>query len=265
VHMATEASKRKPVCCERPHEGIAVLTIDRPERRNALSLEVKGLLTEQLNALIADDAVRVMVLTGAGGVFVAGTDIAEMANMSPVDHERLQTGHVFTVLRQCPKPVIAAVEGYALGGGCELALCCDMIIAAEGARFGQPEIRVGIMPGAGATQRLLRTAGKYRTMKMVLTGEPVSAAEALSMGFVSEVVDDGQTLTRAIALAQTILGMPPLAVKAIKEVIQAGQESPLDAALQIERKAFQLLFGTQDQKEGMNAFLEKRRPNYKGR
>ena len=258
--MSSAFPKHAPVCLARPQQGVAVLTIDRPERRNALSLEVKGLLADHLSALIADDAVRVIVLTGAGGVFVAGTDIAEMAEMLPTDHERLQTGRVFNVLRKCPKPVIAAVEGYALGGGCELALCCDIIVGAEGARLGQPEIRVGIMPGAGATQRLLRTAGKYRAMKIVLTGEPINAADALAMGLLSEVVADGQALARALTIAQTIATMPPLAVKAIKEVVWAGQESPLESALQIERKAFELLFGTEDQKEGMRAFMEKRKP-----
>jgi enoyl-CoA hydratase/carnithine racemase len=235
--MSSAFPKHAPVCLARLQQGVAVLTIDRPERRNALSLEVKGLLADHLSALIADDAVRVIVLTGAGGVFVAGTDIAEMAEMLPTDHERLQTGRVFNVLR-----------------------ICDIIVGAEGARLGQPEIRVGIMPGAGATQRLLRTAGKYRAMKIVLTGEPINAADALAMGLLSEVVADGQALARALTIAQTIATMPPLAVKAIKEVVWAGQESPLESALQIERKAFELLFGTEDQKEGMRAFMEKRKP-----
>lgn len=253
------------VRCNRDRDGIAVLSIERPERRNALNLEVKGRIADEVEALAADDSVQVIVLTGSGGYFVAGTDLAEMVDMTPEDHARLKTERVFTALRQCPKPVIAAVEGYALGGGCELALCCDLIVAGASARLGQPEIRVGIMPGAGGTQKLLRIIGPYRAMKLILTGEPVAAPEALQMGLVSEVVPDGGALERALALAQTILSMPPLAVRAVKEMVKAGQNLPLDGALALERKAFQLLFDTEDQKEGMRAFLEKRKPAYRGR
>jgi len=253
------------VRCNRDREGIAVLAIERPERRNALNLEVKGRIADEVEALAEDDSVQVIVLTGSGGYFVAGTDLAEMVDMTPDDHTRLKTERVFNALRQCPKPVIAAVEGYALGGGCELALCCDLIVAGASARLGQPEIRVGIMPGAGGTQKLLRIIGPYRAMKLILTGEPVAAPEALRMGLVSEVVPDGSALERALALAQTILSMPPLAVRAVKEVIKAGQNLPLDGALALERKAFQLLFDTEDQKEGMRAFLEKRKPAFRGR
>ena len=252
------------VRCNRDHEGIAVLSIERPERRNALNLEVKGLLADGIEALADDDKVQVIVLTGSGGYFVAGTDLAEMVGMTADDHRRLKTERVFQALRQCPKPVIAAVEGYALGGGCELALCCDLIVAGTSARFGQPEIRVGIMPGAGGTQKLTRIMGPYRAMKLILTGEAVAAPEALQLGMVSEVVPDGTALERALALAQTIASMPPLAVRAIKEVVQAGQNLPLEGALALERKAFQLLFDTKDQKEGMRAFLEKRKPAYRG-
>ena len=207
---------------------------------------------------------QVVILTGAAGVFVAGTDVAEMAGMTPTEHTLLATDQVFTTLRRCPKILIAAIEGYALGGGCELALACDLIVAGESAKLGQPEIRVGIMPGAGGTQRLLRAVGKYRAMRMVLTGEPVDAREALAMGLLSDVVPDGTALERAMDLARTISRMPPLAVRAIKEVMQLGQDVPLETALQLERKAFQLLFATQDQKEGMNAFLGKRAAAYSG-
>jgi enoyl-CoA hydratase/carnithine racemase len=172
---------------------------------------------------------------------------------------------VFQVLRDCPKIVIAAVEGYALGGGCELALSCDMIVAGSGAKLGQPEIRVGIMPGAGGTQRLLRTVGKYRAMKLVLTGEPITAPEAFAAGLVSEVVEDGKALDRALELARTVCSMPPLAVRATKEVMRLGEDAPLEAALALERQAFVLLFDSQDQKEGMQGFLEKRKPAFQGR
>jgi enoyl-CoA hydratase/carnithine racemase len=263
--MSTEGSGQEVVACERPADAIAVVTINRPERRNALNLEVKARLADTIAALSRDPAIRIIVLTGAGGFFVAGTDVAEMASMTPVQHGVLGTGHVFAVLRACPKILIAAVEGYALGGGCELALCCDMIVAGEGAKFGQPEIRVGIMPGAGGTQRLLRVAGKYRAMKLVLTGEPVAAPEALAMGMLTEVVPDGEALPRALSLAQTVAGMPPLAVQAIKQVIDLGQDAPLETALALERQTFVSLFSTEDQKEGMQAFLKKRRPSFRGK
>jgi enoyl-CoA hydratase/carnithine racemase len=253
------------VTVRQQHDGIAVVTINRPDRRNALNLDVKARIADAVTALSVQDDVRVIILTGAGGYFVAGTDIAEMAAMTPTDHTLLATDRVFTSLRQCPKILIAAVEGYALGGGCELALCCDMIVAGEEAKFGQPEIRVGIMPGAGGTQQLVRTIGKYRTMKLVLTGEALTAQEAFSAGMLSEMVPNGTALPRSIALAETVVSMPPLAVRAIKEVVQLGRDAPLETALALERKAFIQLFDTEDQTEGMHAFLEKRSPVYKGR
>jgi enoyl-CoA hydratase len=257
--------KRQSVLRRCDADGVAVITIDRPERRNALNLEVKARLAEEMVKLTADDSVRVIVLTGSSGYFVAGSDIAEMASLTPTQHVKLATDHVFNVMRHCPKPLVAALEGYALGGGCELALTCDMIIAGRSTKLGQPEIRVGIMPGAGGTQRLVRTIGRYRTMKMILTGEPVTAPEALAMGLLSEMVDDGQALPRAMELAQTVSNMPPLAVRAIKEVMQLGPDVPLETALAVERKAFVMLFDSVDQKEGMNAFLEKRKPKFIGR
>ncbi|MCA1325084.1 enoyl-CoA hydratase-related protein [Herbaspirillum sp. alder98] len=259
-----QQSGTPPVRCERLDAAVALVTIDRPARRNALNLQVKELVADAVEMLSADPAVRVIIVTGAGKYFVAGTDIAEMTDMTTTSHTLQATDRVFNVLRRCDKVLIAAVEGYALGGGCELALCCDLIVAGESARLGQPEIRVGVMPGAGGTQRLLRTIGRYQTMKLVLTGEPVSGREAFSMGMVSEAVADGQALARARALAQTIAAMPPLAVRAIREVMQQGQDVALETALALERRAFQMLFDTQDQKEGMQAFLEKRTPAFKG-
>jgi len=253
-----------PVTVRVGDDGVAVVTIDRPRRRNALNLDIKRRLTEAVQALCADSRVQVIVLTGAGGYFVAGTDIDEMADMTPTSHTLQATDQVFTTLRHSAKPLIAAIEGYALGGGCELALACDMIVAAEGARFGQPEIKVGIMPGAGGTQRLLRTMGKYQALRMMLTGEPIGAREAHACGLVSEVCADGDALARALALARTVAAMPPLAVRAIREVVQQGQDAPLETALLLERKAFQLLFDSRDQREGMRAFLEKRPPRYEG-
>lgn len=263
--MAMPDVNREAVAIRRDGPEIAVLTIDRPERRNALNLDVKTRIADAIQALSVDESVRVIVLTGSGGYFVAGTDLAEMLEMSPTDHVTLATDRVFTALRQCPKILIAAVEGYALGGGCELAMCCDMIIAGAGAKLGQPEIRVGIMPGAGGTQRLVRTIGRYRTMKLLLTGEPLSAGDAFTAGLLSEVVADGAALDRAVALAKTIVQMPPLAVRAIKEVVQLGADASLEAGLALERKAFIQLFDSEDQKEGMRAFLEKRQPKFAGR
>ena len=262
--MTQAESKRQSVLCRRETDGVAVVTIDRPERHNPLNLEVKRRLADEVTILASDDTVRVIVLTGSGGYFVAGSDVAEMATMTPTQHVAWATDHVFNVMRDCPKPLIAAIEGYALGGGCELALTCDMIIAGRSTKLGQPEIRVGIMPGAGGTQRLIRAIGKYRAAKMVLTGEAISASEALAMGLLSEVVDDGEALSRSLEIAHTVAEMPSLAVRSIKEVMQLGQDVPLETALALERKAFVMLFDSADQKEGMSAFLEKRKPDFRG-
>ncbi|HIV72696.1 MAG TPA: enoyl-CoA hydratase/isomerase family protein [Candidatus Aquabacterium excrementipullorum] len=243
---------------------VAIVTINRPERRNALNLQVKQDIGDSIHALEQDSGVAVIVLTGAGGYFVAGTDVAEMASMTPMDHVRLRTDLVFQIVRQSSKPVIAAVEGYALGGGCELALACDLVIAADDARFGQPEIKVGIMPGAGGTQRLLRTAGRHKALLWSLTGEPFSAHDAWVANVVSEVVPKGQALSRAIALGRQIAQMPPLAVSAIREAIRLGADVPLETGLSLERRLFERLFDSADQKEGMNAFLEKRPAQYRG-
>lgn len=247
------------------HDGCAVVTLDRPERRNALNLEVKNLIADAVIALDANDDIHAIILSGAGGYFVAGTDIAEMADMTPLQHSLQATGRVFEVLRECNKPLIAAVEGYALGGGCELALSCDIIIAGRSARFGQPEINVGIMPGAGGTQRLLRTIGTYQTALLTMTGDAISADAAFANGMVSQLCDDGLALETALLIGKKIAGKPPLAIKAIKEMLSIGQDAPLHAMLSLERKTFTLLFGTHDQKEGMAAFLEKRKPVYLGR
>jgi len=244
---------------------VGIVTIARPERRNALNLQVKQEIVGHLQALADDAGVAVIVLTGEGGCFVAGTDIGEMAQMSPTDHVRLDTDRVFHAVRRSPKPVIAAVEGYALGGGCELAMACDMIVAADDAQFGQPEIRVGIMPGAGGTQRLLRTVGRYKALMWSLTGQMVPAREAFAANLVSELVAKGQALPRSIQIAEQIAAMPPLAVQAIREAVRLGADVPLETALALERRLFERLFDTQDQKEGMRAFLEKRAPAYEGR
>ncbi len=244
---------------------VGVITISRKERRNALNLQVKQEIVEQLKAMQQDETITAIVLTGDGGYFVAGTDIGEMAMMSPNDHVRHDTDRVFHVLRQSTKPVIAAVEGYALGGGCELALACDIIVASEEAKFGQPEIRVGIMPGAGGTQRLLRSSGRYKTLLWSLTGDMIPAREAYAANLVSELVPAGEALQRAVRIAQQIATMPPLAVQAIREAVRLGTDAPIETALSLERRLFERLFDTHDQKEGMRAFLEKRAAIYQGR
>lgn len=244
---------------------VGIVTIDRPERRNALNLQVKREIVERVQMLAQDAEVAVIVLTGAGGFFVAGTDIAEMADMRPTDHVRLDTDRVFHVVRQSPKPVIAAVEGFALGGGCELALACDLIVAADDANFGQPEIRVGIMPGAGGSQRMLRTVGRYKALLWCLTGDMIPAREAFAANLVSALAPKGQALARSLEIAAGIASMPPLAVQSIREAMRLGADVPLETGLALERRLFERMFDTADQKEGMRAFLEKRAPAYQGR
>jgi enoyl-CoA hydratase len=244
--------------------GVSLITIDRPERRNALNFEIKRLLADAIEALDCDPQVRVIVIAGAGSCFVAGSDVAEMQTLSPIEHTLRRTDRMFVAVRHCSKPVIAAVEGYALGGGCELALSCDLIVAGEGAQFGQPEIRLGVMPGAGATQHMVRTIGKYQTLRLLLTGESIDARSAYSFGLVSEISLDGNALKRSLELAQSIAEMPVLAARAIKEVVHVGADAPAETAMLLERRSFQVLFDSADQKEGMQAFLDKRSPNFLG-
>jgi len=253
------------VLLERPSDGVALLRLNRPEQLNALNGALRQLLAEHFLKLAADPGVRAIVLTGNEKAFAAGADLKEMVGFSTVDHMVRRSHLLWRAITQCPKPVIAAINGYALGGGMELAMHCDIIIAGESAQLGQPEIRVGLMPGAGGTQRLTRAAGKFKTMKMVLTGKPVSAREAYEMNLVAEVVPDAEVVNAALKLAATIAGMPPISVTAIKEAVVAGQDAALETGLMLERRAFEALFATADAKEGMTAFIEKRRPSYKGR
>ena len=253
------------VLLERPAEAVALLRISRPEARNALNLEVRRLLARHLTELGDDAATRAIVLTGNEKSFAAGADIKEMADAGTI--EMLQRGvhGLWRTIAACPKPVIAAVNGFALGGGCELAMTCDIIIAGESAKFGQPEVRIGIIPGGGATQRLTRAVGKYKAMRYILGGDAFGAREACDMGLVSEVVPDAEVEARAIALARQIAELPPLAIQLAKEAVLAGMEAPLSAALALEAKSAQMLFSSQDQKEGMRAFIEKRKPKFSGR
>lgn len=254
-----------PVLLEKPADHIALLRMNRPEAMNALNTATRETLCEHFEALTFDDDVRCIVITGNEDVFIAGADLKEISTKQTADWAFGDARGMWRVIAACPKPIISAVNGFALGGGCELALSTDVIVAGEGAQFGQPEIRVGIIPGGGGTQRLVRAIGKYRAMKLLLTGEFVTAQDALEMGFVSEVVPDAEVLERAMKLAGKIVRQPPLAVKLTKEVVNAGLDASLETGLILERKAFEILFDSEDQKEGMRAFIEKRKPEFKGK
>jgi enoyl-CoA hydratase len=249
---------------ERPSSDIVVLKINRPQVRNALNIDVRTRLADEVTRCGADNAVRCVIITGSEVAFAAGADIAEMAEAGPVEVMSRNVQKYWRALMDCPKPLIAAVEGFALGGGLELALCADIIIAGEGAKLGLPEVKVGILPGGGGTQKLARLVGRHRAMLLIMTGKTFSAAEALGMGVVSEVAPSGQTLPRALEIARDIAAMPAVSITQIKEIINAGLNAPLDTALMLERKAFQLQFATRDQKEGMRAFMEKRKPKFEG-
>jgi enoyl-CoA hydratase/carnithine racemase len=253
------------VLIERPETGIAIVRLNRPDARNALSAELRAELATAFQQLAADDEVRCVVLAGSSKVFAAGADIKAMVEASPSEMMGNGSEAAWRVLRTFAKPVIAAVNGWALGGGCELAMHADMIIAGESARFGQPEIKVGVIPGAGGTQRLTRAVGKFKAMKILLTGEPVTAREAEAMGLVSDVVPDEEVLDRALTLAKAIAVLPPLAARKIKELVLSGADLPLETALTLERQAFWLMFDTEDQKEGMRAFIDKRPPLFTGK
>jgi enoyl-CoA hydratase len=260
----SELRPEQPVLVER-EDPIAIVTINRPDKLNALNWGLVAEMATQLEQLDADDDIRCIILTGAGEkAFAAGADIAEMSTASPV---QMATGgfESWDRIRRIKKPMIAAVGGYALGGGNELAMHADMIIAGENARFGQPEILLGVMCGAGGTQRLTHTLGKYRTMELCLTGKPMSAEEARSCGLVNRVVPAGQHLEEARKLAHEVAKQAPFAARFTKEAILAAFEMPLQEGLAYEKRLFALLFATEDQKEGMRAFLAKEQPSFKGR
>jgi enoyl-CoA hydratase len=251
---------------ERPADGIALVWLDRPEVLNALDYQTMGELTDALDQLDRDESVRCVVVTGAGErAFAAGADIKEMADATPVTMSVANNFARWERIRRVRVPLIAAVRGFALGGGCELAMACDMVIAADDAQFGQPEIKLGIIPGAGGTQRLTRALGKARAMELILTGRNIGAAEALERGLVSQVVAREETINAALSLAAEVAAMPPLAVRAAKEAVNRAHELSLEAGLEFERRNFFMLFASDDQKEGMAAFVEKRKPTWKGR
>lgn len=244
---------------------IGVLQLNRPNVMNALSFELLSELVNGLEELDEDAAVRVIILTGSGRAFAAGADLAEMSQQTPVDLILGRRFELWDRIRKISKPIIAAVDGYCLGGGIELAMSCDIIIASEGATFGQPEVKVGIIPGAGGTQRLTHAVGKYKAMEMILTGRAIPAYEAYRVGLVNRVVPAESLMEEARKLAIDIASKPPISIHLAKEAILKAQDTTLEVGLEFERKAFYMLFATEDQKEGMRAFLEKRKPNFKGK
>ena len=245
---------------------ILEITLDRP-KANAIDAKTSFAMGEAFLNFRDDPELRVAIITGGGEKFFsAGWDLKAAAEGEAPDADFGPGGFAgLTEIFDLDKPVIAAVNGYAFGGGSELAMHCDIIVAGEGASFAQPEIRIGIMPGIGGTQRLVRAVGKFHAMRILLTGRPIAAREALAMGLVSQVLPDEQVLPEALKMAAHIAAMPPLAAQQIKEVVLAGMDASLDAALMLERKANQLLFATRDQKEGMQAFIDKRKPHFEGR
>ena len=246
-------------------ERVGIATLNRPKQLNALNIHLVRELADALEEFDRDETIRCIVITGAGDrAFAAGADIKEMSDKSPIDM-MLGGFESWNRIRNIKKPLIAAVGGFALGGGCELAMNCDMIVASENAQFGQPEIKLGIIPGAGGTQRLTRTFGKYRTMEMVLTGENFTAQEMAAHGLVNRIVPQGEHLNEAIKLAKVVATMAPIAVRLAKDAVLAASETTLDQGLAIERKNFFLLFSTEDMREGMQAFIEKRPADFKGR
>lgn len=253
------------ILCETPSEGVRLLRLNRPEAHNALSTPLRNELADLVENLGEDADTRCIVITGNEKAFAAGADLAEIRQDMPVDIMARKVRRFWNRIESCPIPIIAAVRGVAFGGGCELALNADIIVAGENAKFGQPEVRVGVMPGGGGTQRLIRAIGKYKTMKLVLTGEPISGAEAAAMGLASEAVPDDQVLDRALALAARIAALPPVSIRLTKEVTLAGADAALSTGLLMERRLFEMLFSTEDQKEGMGAFLEKREAKFTGR
>ena len=248
------------------HEAVRLIRLNRPEALNALNGALMDDLTAVLDQGEGDPAIRCFVITGSERAFAAGADIKEMAPKSyaEVFKEDFITRNWERVSR-CRKPVIAAVAGYALGGGCELAMMCDFIIAADNARFGQPEINLGVMPGAGGTQRLTRFVGKSKAMEMVLTARMMDAAEAERSGLVSRIVPLAELVSNALETAKKIAGLSPLAVMMAKETVNAAYETPLSEGVKLERRLFHSLFAFEDQKEGMAAFTEKRPADFKGR
>ncbi|MCC6177878.1 MAG: enoyl-CoA hydratase/isomerase family protein [Chloroflexi bacterium] len=244
---------------------VAIVTLNRPQQLNALSLPLMRELVQALEEHDCDGEVRAIVVTGGPKVFAAGADLKEFSTSSAVEMLVGNRVGLWDRVAEISTPLIAAVSGYALGGGCELAMVCDMIVASDTAKFGQPEINVGLMPGAGGTQRLTRTIGKYKAMEMVLTGAFIDAVEAERRGLVNRIVPPEEVVAAAVELGRKLAEKPPIAVRLAKQAVLRAFEMPLGEAVQHERSLFYFLFGTEDTREGINAFVDKRKPNFRGR
>ncbi|MCU0397309.1 MAG: enoyl-CoA hydratase-related protein [Cyclobacteriaceae bacterium] len=249
---------------EQYQPAIALIQLNRPKELNALNKQLMEEVRDALQQLDKNDQVRVIIITGNEQAFAAGADIKQMADKSAIDMLLIDQFSTWDQIRKTKKPIIAAVSGFALGGGCEFAMTCDMIIASETAKFGQPEIKLGTIPGAGGTQRLTKAVGKAKAMELILTGRFISAEEARFYGLVNKVVPVEMYLEEAVTLAKEIASMSPVAVQLAKEAINRSFETQLDEGLAFERKNFYLTFASADQKEGMQAFVEKRKPEFKG-
>ena len=246
---------------------VAIVTVNRPEKRNALNRQVRQELISAFDQLWADESARVVIITGAGDkAFIAGADIKEFAQRSALEQRAVMNERVvFEEIAEFPKPVLAMINGMALGGGCEIALACDIRIAAQSARLGQPEIKLGIIPGGGGTQRLPRLVGAGQALRLIYTGELIDAREAERIGLVDRVCADEELRTTTLQLAQTIAAHSPLALQLAKSAVRAAQDSPLSAGLRHERELFISAFASQDKAEGMAAFLEKRPAEFRGK
>lgn len=246
---------------------VALITINRPDKLNALNIKTRQETAEALDELRADDSVRVVVITGAGGkAFVAGADINEFAGRTAVQQRSvMKAKSIFTATEDFPRPIIAMIDGFCLGGGCELALSCDLRIASDKSRFGQPEINLGIIPGGGGTQRLTRLVGEGKAMQMILTGEMIDAQEALRIGLVNEVLPAEQLEARTFEIAEKIAEKSPVALAMAKAAVKNAARMNLREGLDAEIDLFALCFSSEDKEEGVRAFLEKRKPDFKGR
>lgn len=249
----------------RSEQGIGIVQFNRPNALNALNREMMAEVLDALEQFDADPEIGCLLVTGNDRAFAAGADIKEMAQATPADMLNNPFIDYWDRLRRLAKPLVAAVSGYALGGGCEFAMACDMIVASESAQFGQPEINLGVIPGAGGTQRLTRAVGKALAMEVILAGRRLSAAEAVQYGLANKVVPVESYLDEAIRFAAPIAAQAPIAARMAKEAINAAFETPLQSGLAHERRLFYLLFSTEDQKEGMDAFINKRRATWQGR
>jgi enoyl-CoA hydratase len=263
--QAEEPKKSENILIEKYESVVGIARLNRPTALNALSGALMKELLGALNEFENDENIRCIIITGGEKVFSAGADIKEMSNMNSIDALKAGNLDYFDLIQKIGKPIIAAIGGYCLGGGLELAMACDILIAGESARLGQPEINIGVMPGAGGTQRLTRAVGKYKAMDLILTGRRISAREAFELGLLSRVVPDESVMIEAKRVALEIASKSPLATKIAKGCVEKAFEMTLKDGLEFERKNFYLLLGSEDKQEGMNAFTEKRKAVFKGK